>query len=147
MILVRVFGENTEKIIDRNVEKKNMKVFHHTINRIFTGTYLFQQILHALGYGPALYASFSNGLAYQYLPGEILTAETCLNENIYVKVAEKMAQFHLQFDNVKEKLTTKERHSFGQSILWTKLINFVDFCPEKYEVHYSVECSLFSCYC
>ncbi len=28
MILVRVFGENTEKIIDRNAELKNMKVFN-----------------------------------------------------------------------------------------------------------------------
>ncbi|XP_046457276.1 ethanolamine kinase 1-like isoform X1 [Daphnia pulex] len=114
MILVRVFGENTEKIIDRNAELKNMK------------------ILHTLGFGPALYASFSNGLAYQYLPGEILTVKTCLNEKIYPKVAEKMAQFHLQYDNVKERLPTEERNSFGQSILWTKLMNFIKLCPEKY---------------
>lgn len=100
---------------------------------------MFQKILHTLGFGPALYASFSNGLAYQYLPGEILTVKTCSNEKIYPKVAEKMAQFHLQYDNVKERLPTEERYSFGQSILWTKLMNFIKLCPEKYEVHLSVE--------
>jgi len=93
-----------------------------------------------LGFGPALYASFSNGLAYQYLPGEILTVKSCLNEKIYQKVAEKMAQFHLQFENVKEQLSAEDRNSFGQSILWNKLMNLIEFCPEKYKVHYSVEC-------
>ena len=35
MILVRVFGENTEKIIDRDIELKNMKVYF--VNHITLG--------------------------------------------------------------------------------------------------------------
>lgn len=114
MILVRVFGENTDKIIDRNAELVNMK------------------ILHTLGFGPALYASFYNGLAYQYLPGEILTPVTCLDENIYPLVAEKMANFHLQFACVKERLPLETRKSLEKSVLWTKLKNFIMLCPPKY---------------
>jgi len=34
--------------------------------------YLFKQILQKLGFGPKLYASFSNGLAYQFFPGKTL---------------------------------------------------------------------------
>ncbi|XP_057369110.1 ethanolamine kinase 2-like [Daphnia carinata] len=114
MILVRVFGENTDKIVDRNAELTNMK------------------ILHTLGFGPELYASFCNGLAYQYLPGEILTPVTCLDENIYPLVAEKMANFHLQFDCVRERLPPEARKSLEQSVLWSKLKNFIMLCPPKY---------------
>lgn len=32
MILVRVFGENTDKFIDRDAELENMKVTHHTMH-------------------------------------------------------------------------------------------------------------------
>ena len=84
-----------------------------------------------MGFGPALYASFSNGLAYEYLPGEVLTVETCFKENIYKKVAEKMAQFHLQYDRVKDQLPTDDITSFEKTILWEKLKNFVEFCPDK----------------
>ena len=56
MILVRVYGENSELMINRQSEIRNMK------------------LLHASGCGTAeLYATFCNGIAYQYLSGSVLT--------------------------------------------------------------------------
>ena len=51
MVLVRVYGEKTETIIDRNAEIRNMIV------------------LNQVGCGCELYAQFQNGLAYEFLPG------------------------------------------------------------------------------
>ena len=87
-----------------------------------------------MGFGPILYASFSNGLAYQYLPGETLTVKSCLDENIYPLVAEKMAHFHRQFENVKKHLCNEGGHSTMQSFLWRKLKRFIELLPEKSEI-------------
>ena len=53
MVLVRVYGAKTELIIDRTAEVRNMTV------------------LNQVGCGCQLYAQFGNGLAYEFLPGEI----------------------------------------------------------------------------
>ena len=55
MVLVRVYGAKTELIIDRNAEVRNMTV------------------LNQVGCGCELYAQFANGLAYEFLPGEMYT--------------------------------------------------------------------------
>ena len=55
MVLVRVYGAKTELIIDRQAEIRNMLV------------------LNKAGCGCQLYAKFNNGLAYEYLPGDIHT--------------------------------------------------------------------------
>jgi hypothetical protein len=55
MVLVRVYGAKTELIIDRNAEVRNMTV------------------LNQVGCGCELYAQFSNGLAYEFLHGEMYT--------------------------------------------------------------------------
>ena len=55
MVLVRVYGAKTELIIDRNAEIRNMTV------------------LNQVGCGCELYAQFANGLAYEFLPGEMYT--------------------------------------------------------------------------
>ena len=53
-VLVRVNGIGTEIIIDRDAEKKNMK------------------ILQKNGCGSELYAEFNNGISYEYLHGDTL---------------------------------------------------------------------------
>ena len=55
MVLVRVYGAKTELIIDRNAEVRNMTV------------------LNQVGCGCELYAQFANGLAYEFLHGEMYT--------------------------------------------------------------------------
>ena len=88
-----------------------------------------------MGFGPTLYACFSNGLAYEYLPGETLTVDTCLDPNIYHLVAEKMAQFHQQLCNMHSNSHSESKDTkLIQPILWGKLNSFIKLLPEKYLV-------------
>lgn len=67
-----------------------------------------------------LYASFENGLAYEYVPGCTLNDETVTQPEIYKLVAVRMARMH------KVKLTKP------QPILWKKMQAFLDLVPEKF---------------
>lgn len=83
-----------------------------------------------MGFGPVLYAYFSNGLAYQYLPGETLNVETCMDADIYPLVADKMAQFHRQLENMNYNPSGRVEASTVQPILWDKLRSFLQLLPE-----------------
>ena len=76
MILVRVYGHNSELMIDRKSEIRNMR------------------LLHANDCGSELYASFKNGLAYQFLPGATLDLETVVDPCIYPLIARACAKMH-----------------------------------------------------
>ena len=77
MILVRVYGDNSELMINRNAEIRNMKLSH------------------ASGCGSAeLYATFRNGIAYQYLSGSVLTYETVSNALVFPAIAKACAKLH-----------------------------------------------------
>ncbi len=73
MVLVRVYGRNTELIIDRDAEIRNMELFH------------------SAGCGPALLATFANGIAYEFVPGELPTVrdirDTAYNQPIVQMMA------------------------------------------------------------
>ena len=105
MVLVRVYGAKTELIIDRQAEIRNMLV------------------LHKAGCGCQLYAKFTNGLAYEYLPGDILNIESVKHPQIYPKVAETMAKMHL---NVDLGPTVPK-----QPCMWNKLRMFLDQYPDS----------------
>ncbi|XP_057369567.1 ethanolamine kinase 1-like [Daphnia carinata] len=108
-ILVRVYGENTEQVIDRENEIKIM------------------QLLYPLGLSSKIYAAFTNGLIYQYLVGRTLDEKSCYDPNIYPLVAQKMAEIHLQ-------LPVYKTFSDGidRAILWDKIKCFiVSGCEEK----------------
>ena len=53
MVLVRVYGQGTDMIIDREGEMKNMAR------------------MQGIGLGGKLYAAFNNGICYQFLTGEV----------------------------------------------------------------------------
>jgi len=108
MILVRIYGENTSLIIDRESEIKNI------------------QTLQARGFAPKLYASFSNGLAYQYLPGDILTVSSCREDNIFRLVAQHMASFHRQFGS------NDTENQNAKTFLWDKMECFLSLAPKKF---------------
>ncbi|XP_052900363.1 ethanolamine kinase [Anopheles moucheti] len=76
VVLIRVYGNKTDLLIDRSKEKENI------------------QLLHRYGYAPALYATFANGLAYEYVPGVTLTPDTCQADAVWPLVARRMAQMH-----------------------------------------------------
>ena len=56
MVLIRIYGENSELFLDRDAEIRTI------------------QLLHAVGCARPLFARFTNGIAYGFFPG------TCLDE-------------------------------------------------------------------
>lgn len=72
---------------------------------------------------PRLYASFQNGLAYEYVPGRTLDTETVIQPEIYKLVAKRMARMH--------KVNIVE-NSKRKPMLWDKLQAFLDLVPEKF---------------
>lgn len=76
VVLVRVYGNNTDLLIDRKAETRNFK------------------LLNSFGYAPKLYATFDNGLVYEYVPGNTLTTASVIDPQIWPLVARQMARMH-----------------------------------------------------
>ncbi|XP_070569896.1 ethanolamine kinase 1-like isoform X3 [Ptychodera flava] len=76
MVLIRIYGHNSELVIDR---AKEIDTF---------------QVLFKAKCGPELYCCFNNGICYQYIPGETIDSDMVKSEKIYPLVAHKMAQMH-----------------------------------------------------
>ncbi|XP_046646028.1 ethanolamine kinase 2-like isoform X1 [Daphnia pulicaria] len=110
-ILIRVYGVNTEHIID-----------HRNEIRIL-------QFLNTSGFGSRIYATFTNGYAYQYLFGRTLDEQSCYDPMIYPLVAAKMAHLHLQMTKYKQISGVEVK-----SVLWDKINSFIalggDTCHE-----------------
>lgn len=104
MVLVRVYGAKTELIIDRHSEIRNMLK------------------LNAVGCGCQLYAKFANGLAYEFIPGHILSIATAKDESVYPKVAKAMAKMH--------KLVDLGPDVPRNPCMWKKLHMFLDQYPD-----------------
>jgi ethanolamine kinase len=75
-VIIKVYGVNTELMIDREMEIQTMK------------------ILQAKNLGPALYAIFENGIAYEFISGKTLDTENCQDPKISSLVAAEMGRFH-----------------------------------------------------
>lgn len=65
VVVIRVYGEKTDLIIDRNAEKLNMSE------------------LAEVGMCPPVYATFDNGLVYGFAPGVTLDEKTVRDETIW----------------------------------------------------------------
>ncbi|XP_061166871.1 ethanolamine kinase 1-like [Saccostrea echinata] len=101
IVLIRVYGEKTDLIIDRNAEKKNMAE------------------LYEAGLCPPLYATFENGLAYGFAPGVTLDEKTVRDETIRKLIAKEMARLHI----VQPKhISSKKCALFDKLKEWLKLI-------------------------
>jgi len=74
-VLVRVYGDKTEQYIDRGAEVENMR------------------LLESGGNGAKLYATFENGLAYEFVAGRVVEAGQQAPE-VYREVARTLAQMH-----------------------------------------------------
>ncbi|KAI4458990.1 choline/ethanoalamine kinase [Holotrichia oblita] len=102
-ILVRIYGNKTDLLIDRKAETRNILM------------------LNELGLAPSLYATFENGLTYEFVPGTTLNVKTVADPKIYKLVATHMAKLHkVKVANV----------SNPKPILWTKMQRFLDLVPE-----------------
>ncbi|XP_007954217.1 ethanolamine kinase 2 [Orycteropus afer afer] len=75
-VLVRVYGERTELLIDRENEVRNF------------------QLLQEHGCAPKLYCTFQNGLCYEYMPGMALGPEHIGEPQLFRLIALEMAKIH-----------------------------------------------------
>ena len=82
------------------------------------------QILSKYNFAPKLYATFTNGLAYEFVPGNTLTADTIRLERIWKLVARKMAQMH--------KLNDPNMGDDLEPVVYKKTMQFLNLLPEKF---------------
>ncbi|XP_012280009.1 ethanolamine kinase isoform X2 [Orussus abietinus] len=106
MVLVRVYGHKTDLLIDRRDETRNIR------------------ILNKAGYTHSIYATFNNGLAYQFIEGDTLTTETIRQPEVYWLVAKRMAQMH--------RLTPNHPEMSKSPVIWNKTEKFMQIMPKKF---------------
>lgn len=93
---------------------------------MFVYYYALLQLLQDVGYAPQLYATFQNGLVYEFVPGEVLTVDTVRSPDVFPMVARMMARIH--------------HIDCGSNVprspaLWDKVNNFLGLIPAKYDYH------------
>lgn len=91
ILLVRCYGRNTHKLIDRNSELVSI----YTLSRLPCEDPSFP-------YSKPLYCRFSNGFIYGYQPGRVLTSEQLSVEDISMWIARMMGRWHREVNVVQE---------------------------------------------
>lgn len=79
-LLMRVYGQGTNLIIDRHRE------------------FVSQLVLNSLKLAPPIHARFSNGLIYGFLPGRSLEPKELSNPFLYPLIAQQLGNWHNQVD-------------------------------------------------
>ncbi|XP_076249307.1 ethanolamine kinase 1 isoform X2 [Calliopsis andreniformis] len=106
MVLVRVYGNKTDLLINRKDETRNIR------------------ILNRAGFTHSLYATFNNGLAYEFIQGTTLTTESVRNPDVYTLIAKKMAQMH--------KLKPSHIDIPKEAFIWDKVEQFMEIMPKEF---------------
>ncbi|XP_034244266.1 ethanolamine kinase 1 isoform X2 [Thrips palmi] len=104
VLLIRIYGHNTDLLIDRQAEVRNIK------------------LLQRAGFAPQLYATFNNGLAYEFAPGCTLDAALVRDPVVYPLVARRVAQLHAQ--NVDDLLQDPGQQQ-PRPILWDIMNKYI----------------------
>ncbi|KAM4569451.1 ethanolamine kinase 1 [Odontesthes bonariensis] len=76
VVLVRIYGNKTELLVDRENEVKSFRV------------------LHANRCAPRLYCTFNNGLCYEFLQGAALEPEHIRSHPVFRLIARQLAKYH-----------------------------------------------------
>ncbi|XP_036232235.2 ethanolamine kinase [Bactrocera oleae] len=122
--LVRVYGNKTDLLIDRKAETRNI------------------QLLHTYGFAPTLFATFKNGLVYDFVPGVTLKPTSVLEPSVWRLVATRMAEMHRRVQ-VQETPADAACGAAGVvPMLWHKTQSFFNLVPERFsdpEKHKRVE--------
>lgn len=106
VILIRIYGKNTEVLIDRQKEIENFKS------------------LHKYGFAPCLLATFNNGLAYEFTNGKPLSKTDIYEEHVWRRIAQRMAEMHRDI-NLKQNDKLKP-------VLWSKISHMFNLISTKY---------------
>lgn len=117
MILVRIYGNKTDLLIDRQAEQKNI------------------QLLQSYGLAPSLYAVFQNGIAYEYVPGIMLTCDSVAKPTVWPLIARNMAEMH-KVQTAQQQSTTNKK---PEPMLWEKFEQFLRLIPERFTDSYVQE--------
>jgi len=102
-VLVRIYGNKTELIIDRKKELINM------------------DLLYKSGFGPKLYATFNNGIIYGYFHGKSLTTEDLTGGKYVESIALYLAKWHLQ-----------RVPGSSESSLWSTIEHWLSLVPDTF---------------
>lgn len=114
VILVRVYGNKTDLLIDRKVELENIL------------------LLQQHGFAPRLHGIFINGLAYEFIPGVTLTPTSVVDDTIWPLIARHMAKMHRL--NIANAARDKPESKF-EPMIYRKTIQFLKLIPEQFSDH------------
>ncbi|XP_014480308.1 PREDICTED: ethanolamine kinase 1 [Dinoponera quadriceps] len=104
MVLTRIYGNNTDLLVDRKKELENIR------------------ILHKAGYTHCIYATFNNGFAYQFLEGDTLTVEAVRDPQVYPLIARRLAEMHkVENENIPK-----------EAFIWEKMEKYMEIMPRKF---------------
>jgi len=103
-VLVRIYGNQTELLIDRDGELKNLTC------------------IHANGFAAPMYGYFANGFIYGFHPGRDLMPEDLLNGRFTKVISRQLASWHGQ-----EVVSADPSPS-----LWHKLDSWISMVPKKF---------------
>ncbi|KAI9704506.1 MAG: hypothetical protein M1820_005580 [Bogoriella megaspora] len=126
-VIVRVFGEGTEKLVDRERELTN-----HTIFADY-------------GLAPEILAQFKNGLIYRFTPGKPCQREDLPHKSIYTGIARTLGQWHAVLpskgdrvgdeasDATGERQTKSDRAAMVESIpsIWAVMRSWGNNIPDS----------------
>ncbi|GEQ72665.1 hypothetical protein JCM33374_g6352 [Metschnikowia sp. JCM 33374] len=94
-LLMRVYGQGTNLIIDRNRE------------------FVSHLVLNSLKLAPSIHARFSNGLIYGFLPGRSLEPSELSNSYIYPLIAQQLGNWHnsINCEYIEDGVNTLRKYS------------------------------------
>nr|XP_033807467.1 ethanolamine kinase 1 isoform X3 [Geotrypetes seraphini] len=106
VVLVRIYGNKTELLVDRDEELKSFRV------------------LQAHGCAPQLYCTFNNGFCYEFMQGAALDPEHVCNPTIFRLIARQLAKIH-----------AIHAHNgwIPKSNLWFKMGKYFSLVPTEFE--------------
>ena len=81
--------------------------------------------MHKAGHTYCIYATFKNGLAYEFIEGDTLTAESVIIPEVYELVSTRMAEMHLL------KIDSNDLNK--KSVIWDKTEKFLELIPKHFE--------------
>lgn len=82
-------------------------------------------LLHSFGFAPKLFATFDNGIAYDYCPGDQVSRSSIYEEKIWRGVAKRLAEMHRD--------VKKDDNLNQEPFCWTKMRQFFDLLPDKFD--------------
>ncbi|XP_062346862.1 ethanolamine kinase 1 isoform X2 [Cinclus cinclus] len=123
VVLVRIYGNKTELLVDRDEEVKSFRV------------------LQAHGCAPQLYCTFNNGLCYEFMQGEALDPEHVCNPDIFRFLSdipspqvlqEEMAWMKERLSNLGSPVVLCHNDLLCKNIIYNKKRGDVQFIDYEY---------------